>query len=610
MTPPGEYEDGSVGVPLPGIRARLTPIGELEIAGPLRRPLPGRPRAGGGRGALARHRRHLRAAAERALRDRRPREGRLQEHARADRRPGGRRAPARRRSRGEARLPRRRRPRPQRAARSCPTGPIPSSPAATPDETDAYFRQIVAAVNREVAPPERVVSFALLERDFDPEREMTAKGSFRRKEIEKAFARRDRRALPRRRRRDRVRRRARAAAALVPSGTSASSRPTSSRADGGLVDRRSGRRLAVVRVEDGRVRVGDLVYRVEADVVDLGLFARQPMLWAGNPQLRAFAPCKDGWDVPLRRVSPEVRASPCRRARRGVATPVRDAALDEAHRLSADALFAPEAEALAAVQRIAERLPHAEPAARRPPAPPPRGARVAPGPRAALPRVPDAAPRRPAARRGRPARHVRAVRPAVPRRGEHRRDRARPAGAVPPRRPARSGSAATGASWRGPARTPCASCSRTCSRSSPRPPASAPTTWSPCAPSSRRGRSSTATRSSPPRARAHLEALAACCRSRPGGAAAGVRLRGPLSEAEAARARGRALRPELPRRVGGARLRRAGGAHGRDRRGRRLGHAARLLAPAPAVPGELRRRRRPPPRPARSRCAATCPTRR
>ena len=34
MTPPGEYEDGSVGIPLPGLRARLSPLGELEIAGP------------------------------------------------------------------------------------------------------------------------------------------------------------------------------------------------------------------------------------------------------------------------------------------------------------------------------------------------------------------------------------------------------------------------------------------------------------------------------------------------------------------------------------------------------------------------------------------------
>jgi hypothetical protein len=53
---------------------------------------------------------------------------------------------------------------------------------------EAYFGQLVAAVNREVAAHERVVRFAVLERDFDPERELTAKGSYRRKEIERSFA--------------------------------------------------------------------------------------------------------------------------------------------------------------------------------------------------------------------------------------------------------------------------------------------------------------------------------------------------------------------------------------------------------------------------------------
>ena len=116
MTPPGEYEDGSVGVPLPGIRARLSPIGELEIAGPYVGRYLDDPAAGPGRAALAGDGRHLRAPAGRALRDRRPRQGRLQEHARADRRAGRGGAPAERRARREARVPGRRRARPQRAA--------------------------------------------------------------------------------------------------------------------------------------------------------------------------------------------------------------------------------------------------------------------------------------------------------------------------------------------------------------------------------------------------------------------------------------------------------------------------------------------------------------
>jgi long-subunit acyl-CoA synthetase (AMP-forming) len=34
MTPPGEYVDDTVGIPLPGIKTRFGMDGELEIAGP------------------------------------------------------------------------------------------------------------------------------------------------------------------------------------------------------------------------------------------------------------------------------------------------------------------------------------------------------------------------------------------------------------------------------------------------------------------------------------------------------------------------------------------------------------------------------------------------
>ena len=34
MTPPGQYVDGTVGLPLPGMKLRLSEIGELQIGGP------------------------------------------------------------------------------------------------------------------------------------------------------------------------------------------------------------------------------------------------------------------------------------------------------------------------------------------------------------------------------------------------------------------------------------------------------------------------------------------------------------------------------------------------------------------------------------------------
>ena len=134
----------------------------------------------------------------------------------------------------------------------------------------------------------------------------------------------------------------------------------------GLRDRRSGRVLAVAPGgEPGVARVGDLEYRVGGEVVDLGLFARQPLLWAGNPSLRAFAPCKDGWDVPLGRVSPQVRPAgdrgPSPPAGDEPATPLRDAALNEAHEASVRALFGQGPAALEAIGQLAGLLSRAEP---------------------------------------------------------------------------------------------------------------------------------------------------------------------------------------------------------------------------------------------------------
>jgi long-chain acyl-CoA synthetase len=359
MTPPGEYEDGSVGVPLPGIRARLSPIGELEIAGPYVGHYLGDPAPSEGEARwlatgdifVQRPSGHFEIV-DRVKDVYKNTRGQTVAPAAVERRladvPGVKRAFLVGDGRDHNAL----------LVVADRTDPVIAGRDS--EEVDAYFRQIVAAVNREVAPPERVVSFALLERDFDPEREMTPKGSLRRKEIEKAFApviealyRGDAVEIPCPGVRARLPRWFHRDLGVLESDVVAAAR--------GLLERRSGRTLVVERAGDGGVRVGDLVYRVEGDAVDLGLFARQPMLWAGNPQLRAFAPCKDGWDVPLRRVSPEVTGVAAPSGATEVATPVRDAALEEAHRLSADALFAPEPAALAAVRRIAERLRHSDP---------------------------------------------------------------------------------------------------------------------------------------------------------------------------------------------------------------------------------------------------------
>jgi len=179
-----------------------------------------------------------------------------------------------------------------------------------PDEADAvladqaddearhgYFERIVTAANPGLASYERVVDFAVLERDFDIEHgELTPKGSFKRKVIEQHFAEviaslyqtnvrelavgARRVLIPRWFFRD-----------LGVLDDAIESGP------GGLVNRDSGATLTIADGADGRVWIGDLEYRLEGDEVDLGRLVRQPLLWLANPQLVRFGPCRAGWDT-------------------------------------------------------------------------------------------------------------------------------------------------------------------------------------------------------------------------------------------------------------------------------------------------------------------------
>lgn len=67
--------------------------------------------------------------------------------------------------------------------------------------------------------------------------------------------------------------------------------------DGALFDRTSNKRLRIQCVAERYVRVGDLNYHVGDGVLDLGRVTRQPALWLGNAGLTGFFPCKEGWDV-------------------------------------------------------------------------------------------------------------------------------------------------------------------------------------------------------------------------------------------------------------------------------------------------------------------------
>ncbi|MBI2213529.1 MAG: GNAT family N-acetyltransferase [Acidobacteria bacterium] len=364
MTPPGEYLDASVGIPLPGLRARLSEQGELLIAGPYVATYLDELGAPASLPALDPDAEQWIATGD--LFTRQPNGyfeivDRIKDIYKNSR--GQTVAPQRVEQRFEA-VPGFRRVflagdhRDHNVLLVVPDRTDPVLDGRSEEDVLEYLGQIVASVNSGLAPYERAVRFAVIDRDFEAEKdELTAKGSFRRKNIEANFsevidklyasnhveliARRLRVRIPRWFFRD---------LGILEDDIVVE--------NGGVRNRRSGTRLSVVREVDGSVRVGDLAYRLASDVVDLGLFARQPRLWIGNASLVAFSPCKPGWELPLRGVEEKVRIPKSEPAPSHLATRARldDDRLREIHALCIPALFGDELEARGAVEALNHEL--------------------------------------------------------------------------------------------------------------------------------------------------------------------------------------------------------------------------------------------------------------
>jgi long-chain acyl-CoA synthetase len=382
MTPPGAYVDNTVGVPLPGIDARLGGDGELQISGAY---VASYLDEDGAPGTLP----GLDPDAERWVAT-----GDLfRRHDNGYYEIVDRIKDIYKNSRGQTIAPQRVE---QRFAnvpgvRSTflagdhrdynvllivPDRADPLLSARGDDEVHEYFAQIVASANAGLAPYERVVNFALLERDFDVEHgELTPKGSFRRKAIEANFA-------------DVIERLYRSNHVELAVGSLRVRIPRWFFRDLGILEdditagdsfienRRAGTRLDLAR-EGDTVRAGDLEYEVAGDVIDLGLFTRQPRLWLGNAALVAFSPCRAGWDVALRDVSERVRIPRGRtrgearrkardeargRADAEVAKPakVEDERLRAVHAFAVTALHGAESDASHAIERLGEELARAD----------------------------------------------------------------------------------------------------------------------------------------------------------------------------------------------------------------------------------------------------------
>ena len=371
MSPPGGYEDGTVGIPLPGIDVRLDPEsggsgpdeGELLISGPY----------------------VARDVDEDGPPDERARWVRTGDIFR--RRPSGgleiidRVKDIFKNSRGQTVAPRRveqlfegvpgfRRTflagdgRDDNVLLVVPDAEAPLLADLDDEERQSYFKRIVAEANLDLAPHERVVGFAVLDRDFSLENgELTPKGSYRRKVIEERFGdvllslyRGSAVTLSNSRLRVRVPRWLHRDVGILEGDLVLG--------DDTLEDRRRGMSLTLRRPDEtGAVRIGDLEYTVAGDTVDLGLLAHQPLLWLGNSSLAAFFPLKGAWHTPPGAFSLRVRLPAWERPPSVAATSalIPSPELAELHRTVCSALFGGQEESLEAVRVLEDRLRSADP---------------------------------------------------------------------------------------------------------------------------------------------------------------------------------------------------------------------------------------------------------
>ena len=176
--------------------------------------------------------------------------------------------------------------------------------AASDENIGEYFHRIIIAVNLDLAPFERIVNFALLQRDFSCENgEFTAKETLNRKIIEHNFdyiikelykgtyLEHDYKDLkiriPRWFYRD---------LGILESDLIIN--------ELGLYNVSCNVQLYIKQIKNtNHIIIGDIEYELCDNIIDMGLFAHQPKLWAANSNLIEFAPCKEGWDLSLKSVT-------------------------------------------------------------------------------------------------------------------------------------------------------------------------------------------------------------------------------------------------------------------------------------------------------------------
>jgi long-subunit acyl-CoA synthetase (AMP-forming)/GNAT superfamily N-acetyltransferase len=290
MTPPGQYVDGSIGKPLPGIECRCAEDGELLVRGPYVSPGyhdPGPEERGPdgqgwfGTGDLVAvdPAGHFRITG-RKKEIYKSRQGQTIAPQRVENLFRDFEAVSQAFLVGD-----------HREYNTLLVWPNPAAEAVagrTPEQVEELLSSLVASANRFLAPFERVVAFHVLPRPLDAEHgELTHKLTFKREVVERNW----KDVIGRMYEQRHLAFSLDGALLRVPNWVLRAIGVLQHEVDleGGEL-RAGGRALAVGGVPEapGSARVGDLAYAAAGSVVDLGKLLSRPALWLGNEALRRF----------------------------------------------------------------------------------------------------------------------------------------------------------------------------------------------------------------------------------------------------------------------------------------------------------------------------------
>ncbi|HPI19179.1 MAG TPA: GNAT family N-acetyltransferase [Candidatus Kapabacteria bacterium] len=173
------------------------------------------------------------------------------------------------------------------------------------EEQRQYFRQIIDVCNSSLAQYDRIINFEILERDFSAQsEEITAKNTFNRKNIVKNFSN----LIEDLYRNNTIELKIDDIKIKIPRwffrdiGVLEDDIITD---ESGLLNRSNSVHLNIKK-KDNLIQIGDLLYSLNSNVIELGAIVRQPSLWCGNNELLSFYPCKEGWDTPAYTISNDI----------------------------------------------------------------------------------------------------------------------------------------------------------------------------------------------------------------------------------------------------------------------------------------------------------------